>query len=579
MDADEKLYLGTEALGRDNKSGRLFHEIFQDTSVGDIGIDIAGGPLLRCHSIILQEWEGFLQKVRSLPKVNRSVTDVIPASTVCDEIKKDPKLMRLKKDTEFSAFSLDTEKSCLASGYKHPAAKIRKPGYTTATNLSGTLCSYKNRDVFALAERYEVQEKMEHMIELLRYVYQGEIVYFYITPKNKFEQAELKDHIVEITFLADKYCIDSLLTECLEWFRDHAQRILGEDNLTDAYYRMEYHHRERTIDAINKAQFKEVLLLLLSDREQLRSATRDPRWTSTPYEVLETILSRDDLAIGGEEEILGLIERWNANADKSKSDLCAILNCFRVCSGNSAALKQAFSNLGYPSPQAGGYHRVMGEREPRDNLSQEQMSNLLREMAEQEQQQREEEMKKKKEQKEAVFIQFDDGHVVSRGFNFQVQEKQTIVQNVAIRASGLYRVRLAFSQSVSDMWNPDHEMFVGIIFGNKYFGYIVRQSPYTGVFRLQNFSSYAPKPGQAVNLTGSGTKVEFDLELGVSMQRVNKIVTCTLSAESNNTTLVSCPFQIHRHTLMHGTGLRYQILGSIPQPGLVDVSVAWVGQS
>lgn len=557
---------------RNNDVGSMFHEVFQDTSSGDVGIEIAGGPLLRVHSlVILQNCPGFLTKIRNeATKLNTSVTEVVPVTSVLEECFKNPKYYRFKKDMDFAIFSQDPECSCLNLPQEKATSKLKRPGYTTATHMSGSTGSFRNRDVFALAERYEVPVSMEYMIELLRHIYLKEMEFFDFEPETPEAKSELIKDMLAMLFLSDEYAVDELVTDILEYMKNCIQ-IAGEASFVEAYFRMEYYARERCKDPTNISQFKSLLLQCFTDRVQLRAITRDSRWMSFSLEKVEEILSLPKLAIGAEEEILGLLERWNANADKSKTDLCRLLACYRADKNNCSALNQAYQNLGYQNPKP----EFDKDKKPRENLTQKETSEILKEFEAQKKEQMEQ---KKKELGEALFFQYEDGVKIHKGFWFPLQQKQTIVQNVPIRLPGIYRIRIGLSQTRDAVWDPSHELFCGVIFGNnRYFGYVCMQSPYTGVFRLQSFSSSAPKAGSIVNLTGSGTKVEFDLELGVSMQRVDKVVTCTLSIESDNTTLIACPFQVHRRTLLQRSGLRFQILGSIPPPGIVDVSLAWVG--
>jgi hypothetical protein len=43
---------------------KLFHEVFVETSTGDIGLVIKNGPTFRVHSDVLGRVPGFLEQVR-----------------------------------------------------------------------------------------------------------------------------------------------------------------------------------------------------------------------------------------------------------------------------------------------------------------------------------------------------------------------------------------------------------------------------------------------------------------------------------------------------------------------------------
>lgn len=556
----------------------LFPEIFQATSVGDIGIEVANGPLFRCHSHILEtEAPGFLAKCRLSPSLNRSVSELAPAITIQDAVARDPKLKRLKADLEFTRFSEDVNMSRVAGHRGNLVQELRSPGYSTATKVSGTIGSIRNRDIFFLAERYEVHEPLERIVELLRYIYRKNVAYFSMIPKTPEEKEDLQKSMIDMLYLSDKYCVDALLTDVIEWIRTKCRNLCGDVPFGDACYQTEYYCRERCQEPIHKAQLRQLVLDLSTDRQQLRVITKDERWMSLSFGLLEDMLSLDAFAIGSEDEIMGLIERWNGNADKNKAEIAKLLNCYRVCEKTWDSYLRAFQNLGWPPPSK-AILSAPGRKQPRDNLSTHELTEMMEEFAAEKQRQKMAAATKRREERDQLFIAYDNGERVQSGFAFCLVQGRTIMQNVAVRAAGSYRARVAFSQSVKPLWDPTHELFTGIIFGeNRYLGYICGQSPYDGVFRLQSFRSGAPKPGAPVHFTGSGTKMEFDVELGVSIQRVNEVVDCSLSILSNNTVVSLTDFQVQNSTLLDGTGLRFQIMGTIPPPGSIDVNIAWVG--
>eukprot|EP00397_Hematodinium_sp_SG-2012_P033090 GEMP01035305.1.p1 GENE.GEMP01035305.1~~GEMP01035305.1.p1 ORF type:complete len:452 (+),score=68.99 GEMP01035305.1:338-1693(+) len=442
--------------------------------------------------------------------------------------------------------------------------------------MSGTMGSLKKRNVFALAERYELNEPLERVVELLRFVYCGNVAYFSMTPENRADQLDLQKAMMDMMFLSEKYSVDLLFSAVLEWVHTKCFELCGDEAYGDVFYQMEHYYRERCTEPLNKVQLKQTMLRLMSERHQMQIVTRDTRWMSLSCGLVEDILSRDDLAIGAEGEVLGLIERWNGNADKFKVDIMRLLACYRVSESTFDAYVQASLNLGFSKPSR-SILQENSQRAPRDNLSSMQMTDMMMQLEEERETRRLEAMKRKKEEQDSVFLLLSAGKRLRQGFSFTLKDQQTILQNVAVRASGTYRVRLAFTQSEQSMWDPSHELFTGIVFGaNRYQGYICGQSAYDCIFRVQSFTSAAPKPGHPMHLTGSAAKMEFDLELAVNMQRVNRIINCSLSVVSNNTTVCTTEFQLQNETLINGTGLRFQVIGKIPPPGIIDVSLAWV---
>jgi len=94
---------------------------------------------------------------------------------------------------------------------------------------------------------------------------------------------------------------------------------------------------------------------------------------------------------------------------------------------------------------------------------------------------------------------------------------------------------------------------------------------------VKAFASAAPKPNQPVHLTGSGSKMEFDLALEVQYQRVNLSVTCKLSVIFGLKILTQEYFQLSAKTLRDGPGLRFQVVATGLGEESVDVQLGWTG--
>jgi len=161
------------------------------------------------------------------------------------------------------------------------------------------------------------------------------------------------------------------------------------------------------------------------------------------------------------------------------------------------------------------------------------------------------------------------------GFSFILGPGKSIVQNKTVRKAGTYRLRLHFLQNEEALWNSAHDVFSGVIFGNDEFhGFICGLSPKQSVYRVQTYTSGAPRPGPPSHLTGTGTEMKFDLELGVVLRSPSKKADCTLSVIADDSTISMTEFQIACDTLAN-TGLKFQIIGTIPPPGVVNLRMAW----
>jgi len=203
---------------------------------------------------------------------------------------------------------------------------------------------------------------------------------------------------------------------------------------------------------------------------------------------------------------------------------------------------------------------------------------------------------KKKEEMEQKFIAYHGKHQVAEGFSFNLKSGQRIIQATPQRDAGTYRLRVTLtdpSDPKSMLWNPNHEVFIGVSYGTQaLFGYICGISAFQGVFALRTFSLSTSKnkregdenieieaKNTPVHLTGSGNKVEFDVSLEAEMQRINRIVCCKLCVILNNLSITEDPFQISHDTLKTGYGLRFNILAGengVSEEG-IDVQLAWVG--
>ena len=107
----------------------FFKEIFVETSSGDVGIQVKGGPQFRVHSTVLSKIPGFMERIRQCP----SVPLYISGETMsCKKYFKSKGYKRLADEIEFTQFTTDK----MTEMYEIPALG----GYTTASKMSGTSC-------------------------------------------------------------------------------------------------------------------------------------------------------------------------------------------------------------------------------------------------------------------------------------------------------------------------------------------------------------------------------------------------------------------------------------------------------
>jgi hypothetical protein len=604
-------------------AAELFFEIFQDTSSGDFGVQIGEGPLLRCHTHVITRVHGFAEKVREngeeLPRSSKG--EFIPTSV---EVFRKAGYHHLMQDTEFSMFSQPMSSSKLQDGSGllglNDGADPFGCGFTTASMLAGSHGAYRRSDPFSLAERYRIEGDVEKLVELIRFVYTNHTAFFDLKPRNAQEREMLKGKMLGLLFISDKFSTDGLFAQLVSWFTNRCWGACGAQNYVDAFYQLQhFYHNE-----CREKNFKESLRICLTEhslcvRGHFRAVTRDSRWSTLPFKFLQQILLSDNLAIGSETEVLNLIERWNAQSDKKKIEIVRLMVAFRPDERSRKDLELSFANLGFdlanmaPKPnmdpeeaetQALVKQVLQGgktAKPPRRNLNATQLTDAVREAeedrAEDERQRQEAAKAKLKEEMEQKFIMFHGSKEVASGFSFDLKSGHRIIQATPQRDAGTYRLRVTLmdpSDPHSMLWNPNHEVFVGVSYGNQaLFGYMCGISAFQGVFALRTFSLSTSKNtrqgdddveiearNKPVHLTGSGNKVEFDISLEAEMQRINTIVCCKLCIIMNNVSITEDPFQISHETLKKGHGLRFNVLAAgengIGEDG-IEVQLAWVG--
>lgn len=560
---------------------KLFREIFHETSSGDFGIQIKDGPLFRCHTHILENAGGFIGKVREFGKASNRTVDSYEIVQTKDFFKENG-YTRLMEDLTAIQFSQPIERSALMG----PAAKIKggergedphKPGFSTKHFLGGETCAVKRRDPFFLAERYTVDCDCERMAELLRFVYQGEMSFFDLRPKSDTEREVLVHKMLHMCIDAEKYSVDALYEKLLVWLGKDAYSVVGERYFADAFYYLQHCERNVTEEHSRQALVAVVTGDMLATRLQFKAVTRDPRWSSLPCDFVENTLKFDNMPIGSETEVLNLIERWNANADKKKEEIVRLLGCFRPDEETKGVFCSWVTNMGWLNsdgsipdlPELSGLKSILSGqqnkgRKPRRNLrasDPDEDGDATQEGGE-----------------ETTFVHYQGVNPVASGCSFTVGAQQRLVQAEPIRSAGLSRIRVVLSNPRKTLWDPEHEVFVGMSYGEgRYFGYLCSATAFSGIFSARALASAAPAPSAPVHLTGSGNKVEFDMGLEVQLQRANLVVVCKLSVIFANETVTVEEFQISYETLTAGPGLRFQAVATGLADEEVDIQLAWVG--
>ncbi|CAD7941740.1 unnamed protein product [Amoebophrya sp. A120] len=508
------------------------------------------------------------------------------------------KMNRLKADLEFTSFSDDRS--------TEPQHVPYEMGYSTAHPLFGKMGALQRRDPLRLAERYEMVEHGERVVEILRYVYLGRIDYLWMEPQGAEAKKTLMENMLAMLFCAAKFAMDDLFYVLIKWFPLKCQVVCGDDNFTESFYKIEYYLRNAVQEPLFQKDMLHALLQMGSSRNYLMLISWDQRWNSLESSFLSTFLDQDDLAIVNEGELLLIIERWNANRDKSTHDVLQVCQCYRQTSQNIDALVQFLLATSIVKEETGVKVGDATSREQRAlklvfkvlkpnnkpvrhyRTSKKEQKQLDQRMTAKEVKKKQEELKKQQEQQQQddedldqflLVRKEDEEHswVMKKALAFSLKPFDSLLQKRTIQWPGNYRMRIAFTQKLQHLWERHHEVYIGILYGqNKFFGYLCGVSPFLGVYEIRNVSGVCQRPEQAAFLTGSGNKLELDFDVTIGMPLVNKLHTtqCQICAAQN--TVIACDdVQWTAETLAQG--VRFQIIPIGLEIGdEVDCRITWV---
>ena len=308
--------------------------------------------VLGCHSAVINSvFPGFLSRIRADGQ-KRPLSCAIPKLSCLQafrDLKAHEAKTRLLKDAEFAAFSQPSNLSGL-NAERFIANMLQMEGSQVKTPINPTIGSIRRADPFRLAERYGISEDCEHMVELLRFMYQGEVSYFKkdyldtLAPKLK---SAIWSHVRDMLMLAEKYAVDKLFKRCLDWFTEKCLYECGDTAFCESFYQLE-HHIERTREPLFREMLRKKVIGLLADRHQFRLVTQDKRWSTLNCSIMKELLSSQTLAISNELEILQLVKRWDAQTDKAKEDVFCLMQTFRPdFAGGYQAVDRMAGNYGF----------------------------------------------------------------------------------------------------------------------------------------------------------------------------------------------------------------------------------------
>lgn len=182
----------------------------------------------------------------------------------------------------------------------HALVLMQHPYFFKMLNTAMPLRERRNCEV-------TIGEPAEDFIEVLRFIYTGHIE---IT----------RNTVGGLLVLADKYCIDEVLDQCLKFVQAH----LCPDTFF-AFFSF------TLLSTTFQDKLRELLLGSLKVRRHLCAVTEDPRWRELPADFVEELLAQDDLPIASEAEVLTLVAHWAGGQQRSRQDVQKLLATFRKC--------------------------------------------------------------------------------------------------------------------------------------------------------------------------------------------------------------------------------------------------------
>ena len=77
------------------------------------------------------------------------------------------------------------------------------------------------------------------MIELVRYLYYGEVAFLEMVPVDIDAKKVLLDNMLQMLFMASFLALDELFARLMRWFPTQCRSRCGEKAFVESYYRIE----------------------------------------------------------------------------------------------------------------------------------------------------------------------------------------------------------------------------------------------------------------------------------------------------------------------------------------------------
>jgi len=101
--------------------------------------------------------------------------------------------------------------------------------------------------------------------------------------------------MLAMLFLACKFSVDDLFNSLMRWFPAKCRMVCGEENFTDAYYKMEYFLKHNIDEPLFRETMMKALLEMGCERSNLLLISWDNRWSSLDVKLLQPLFDQDDI--------------------------------------------------------------------------------------------------------------------------------------------------------------------------------------------------------------------------------------------------------------------------------------------
>ncbi|KAF4685847.1 hypothetical protein FOZ60_005995 [Perkinsus olseni] len=199
---------------------------------------------------------------------------------------------------------------------------------------------------------------------------------------------------------------------------------------------------------------------------------------------VEAILDSDGVAVANEDEILLLIERWNAQGDKSKEEMARLMRCYRqepfksdynkkcpdhrrIAANSCGPLQVSELRPEWTGTVLSDIEDIGHRKLPRSHrFKEDDMVSLVGERVPSEKE-------AKEAQEEFVFVLMESNRAIEAGNSLVLRKGQAALQQAPFDGPGSYKIRITLSQFREAVWPSRHKVFFGVNYGaTKYFGWI-----------------------------------------------------------------------------------------------------------